>query len=383
MDFSLTDEQRAIRDTAQKFAADQLAPFYRERETQGYIDRALIERMGSLGLIGAELPEAFGGLGASSVTGGLIIEDVSYADMNVGYVQLLGSLMGWMLASHAKASIAQEVVPRICQGKTMVAIGLTEPGGGSDAANLRLRATRQGDQFILNGEKTSISMADQCDEIVVFARTGTQEARARAISAFLVPLSSPGVSVTRFEDVGSGAVGRGSVFFEDVAVSEERMVGEENQAFRTVMTGFDYSRALIGLQCLAPAAASLEESWRYASEREAFGAPILRNQGVSEPLAEGETLVEAARLLCYKTLWMRDQGLKHTAEAAMCKWWAPKVAFDTIHQCLLTHGHMAYSKELPFQQRLRDVLGLHIGDGTRQIQKMVISREKGGRAATA
>jgi cyclohexanecarboxyl-CoA dehydrogenase len=149
------------------------------------------------------------------------------------------------------------------------------------------------------------------------------------------------------------------------------------------MTGFDYSRALIGLQCLAPAAASLEESWRYASEREAFGAPILRNQGVSEPLAEGETLVEAARLLCYKTLWMRDQGLKHTAEAAMCKWWAPKVAFDTIHQCLLTHGHMAYSKELPFQQRLRDVLGLHIGDGTRQIQKMVISREKGGRAATA
>ncbi|MFT5390945.1 MAG: cyclohexanecarboxyl-CoA dehydrogenase, partial [Gammaproteobacteria bacterium] len=112
MDFSVTDEQRAIRDTAQKFAADQLAPFYRERETQGYIDRALIEQMGSLGLIGAELPEAFGGLGASSVTGGFIIEDVSYADMNVGYVQLLGSLMGWMLASHAQASVAQEVVPR-------------------------------------------------------------------------------------------------------------------------------------------------------------------------------------------------------------------------------------------------------------------------------
>lgn len=379
MDFALTDEQQAIRDTAQRFAEERIAPDYAARERCGKIERSLVEEMGSLGFIGAELPEALGGLGAGSVTGGLIIEDISYADMNVGYIQLLGSLMGWMLGAHARPEVAQSIVPRICQGKTLVAIGLTEPGGGSDAGNLKLRATRDGDEYVLNGEKTSISMADQVDETVIFARTGDQASRAKGISAFLVSMDTPGVSVSRFDDVGSGAVGRGSIFLEDVRVPIERRIGGENEAFRTVMAGFDYSRALIGLQCLAPAIASLAETWAYAQEREAFGRPIVANQGVSEPLAEAETLIEAAKLLCYKTLWLRDNDLPHTAEAAMCKWWPPKVAFDVIHQCLLTHGHMGYSKDLPFQQRLRDVLGLHIGDGTRQIQKMVIARSKAGR----
>ena len=381
MDFALSDEQRAIHETAQRFASERIAPGYAAREQRGEIERTLIEEMGSLGFIGAELPEALGGLGAGSVTGGLIIEDIAYADMNVAYVQLLGSLMGWMLSVHARAEVAREIVPKICQGKTLVAIGLTEPSGGSDAGNLKLRAERHGDEYVLNGEKTSISMADQVDETVIFARTGAQEARAKAISAFLVPMDAPGVSVSRFDDVGSGAVGRGSIFLEDVRIPVERRLGEENEAFRTVMAGFDYSRALIGLQCLAPALASLAETWEYATEREAFGRPIVSNQGVSEPLAEAETLMEAAKLLCYKTLWLRDNELPHTAEAAMCKWWPPKVAFDVIHQCLLTHGHMGYSKDLPFQQRLRDVLGLHIGDGTRQIQKMVIARSKAGRHA--
>ena len=184
------------------------------------------------------------------------------------------------------------------------------------------------------------------------------------------------MAVSGYDDVGSAAVGRGSIFFEDVEVPAERMLAEENAAFRTVMSGFDYSRALIGLQCLAVAEVSLRETWTYATEREAFGAPIVKNQGVSEPLAEAETWIEAAKLLCYKTLWLRDRGEPHTAEAAMCKWWAPKVAFDVIHRCLLTHGHFAYTRDLPFEQRLRDVMGLQIGDGTSQIQKMIIARER-------
>ena len=165
---------------------------------------------------------------------------------------------------------------------------------------------------------------------------GSRRRARRGISAFVVPLDSPGVAVSGYEDVGSAAVGRGSIFFEDVEVPAERMLAEENTAFRTVMSGFDYSRALIGLQCLAAAEVSLRETWTYATEREAFGAPIVRNQGVSGPLAEAETWIEAAKLLCYKTLWLRDRGEPHTAEAAMCKWWAPKVAFDVIHRCLLT-----------------------------------------------
>lgn len=382
MDFGLSDELIAMRETARRFAEERLVPRYRQREAEGRIEPELIEEMGSLGLIGADLPEPLGGLGLGSLASGFIVEDVAAGDLNVSYVQLLASLNGSIVAAYARPEIAREVVPRVCEGKALLALGLTEPGGGSDAANLKLRADRTGaGGYVLNGEKASISFATQAAEAIVFARTGEQAARSRGISAFLVPLDAPGVAVSGYDDVGSAAVGRGSLFFEDVEVPAERMLAEENAAFRTVMSGFDYSRALIGLQCVAAAAVSLRETWAYAAEREAFGAPIVRNQGVSEPLAEAETLLEAVRLLCYKTLWLRDRGEPHTAEAAMCKWWAPRVAFDAIHTCLLTHGHFAYTRDMPFEQRLRDVLGLQIGDGTQQVQKMIIARERVGRVA--
>ena len=133
---------------------------------------------------------------------------------------------------------------------------------------------------------------------------------------------------------------------------------------------------MIGLQCVGPAQASLDEAWSYSLERHTFGEPIAVNQGVTEPLAVAETQLTAARLLCYNTLWLRDQGRPHTTEAAMCKWWPPQLAFETIHLCLQLHGHLGYSMDMPFQQRLREVMGLHIGDGTKQIQKMVIARRK-------
>jgi cyclohexanecarboxyl-CoA dehydrogenase len=139
------------------------------------------------------------------------------------------------------------------------------------------------------------------------------------------------------------------------------------------MGHFDYSRAAIGLQCLGAAVASLAETYRYVKERRAFGRPIAAFEGVSSPLAEHATLVQAARLLCYQTLWLRQEGRPHTAEAAMCKWWAPVVAKNAIEACLLTHGHYGWSDELPFQQRFRDVFGYQIGDGTAQIQKQVIA----------
>ena len=141
------------------------------------------------------------------------------------------------------------------------------------------------------------------------------------------------------------------------------------------MQGFDFSRALIGLQCLAVARVSLAETWAYVKDRKAFGRPLADNQGVTFPLAEAETMVEAARLLCYRTLAAKDAGAPHTREAAMCKWWAPKLAFEVVQTCLLLHGHAGYSNELPFEQRLRDVFGLQIGDGTAQIMKLIIARE--------
>ena len=381
MDFDFTDDQRAIQDVAQRFAADRLAPGFLARDAGGPLDRDLIQEMGALGLIAAEMPEEFGGSGVDSVTAGLIIEAISHADLNVGYIPLLSGLVGAILVQHAKPSTARAVVSDACAGKTLLALALTEPGGGSDAANLRLKARRTNDGYVLNGEKTSISIADQADAALVFARTGTEAERAHGISAFLVPRDTPGLSTSSFDDLGSRSVGRGSMFFDDARVDESSLIGEESGGFRQVMGGFDYSRALIGLMVLGAARASLDESWDYIQEREAFGKPLAAYQGVTFPLAEAETMIEAARLLCYKTLWLRDQGKPHTSEAAMVKWWAPKLAFDVIHQCLLAHGHSGYSKDMAHQQRLRDVLGLQIGDGTAQIQKMVIARERVGRVA--
>ena len=180
---------------------------------------------------------------------------------------------------------------------------------------------------------------------------------------------------SKFNDIGHRVVGRGSLFFDDVVVPEEFRLGPEGSGFTQVMNGFDYSRALIALECVGAARASLDEAWAYSKERQAFGRPIGQFQGVSFPLAEGESIIEAVRQLAYHTLQLREAGLAHTSEAAMCKWLAPKTAVEAIHQCLLTHGHYGWSLDLPHQQRLRDVMGLEIGDGTAQIMKLIIARE--------
>ena len=376
MSFGLNDDQLAFQETARRFAREKLTPGYQRREAEGRIDRALVREMGDLGLIAPELPEELGGLGTPSLTGGLIAEAIGYADVNAAYIQILGSLNGKIIAGHARPELARQWIPRLVSGKVIVAIGLTEPRGGSDAANLALAARRDGNRYILKGEKSSISMADQADAVVLFARTGTPESGARGVSAFLVPMDTPGVATLRYNDLGSKAIGRSSIFFDDVMIPAENRLADEGAGFVQVMQGFDFSRALIGLQVLGSAQASLDESWAYVQERKAFGAPLSRNQGVVFPLAEAETLISAARQLCYHTLALKDAGKPHTTEAAMCKWLAPKTAVDVIHQCLLTHGHYGWSLDLPHQQRLRDVMGLEIGDGTAQIMKLIIARER-------
>jgi cyclohexanecarboxyl-CoA dehydrogenase len=380
MSAHLTDEQRAFIETARRFARERLAPRYQARENDGRIEQQLMRDMGSLGLIGVDLPEAYGGLEQPSLTAGLIIEALAYGDFNAAYVQLLASLNGQVLARHAAPELAQAWIRRMVAGEAVIALALTEPRGGSDAANLMLSARRHGGGYVLTGEKSSVSMVDQADAAIVFARTGTPADGQRGVTAFLMPLDAKGVSTTRFSDLGSKAVGRGSIFLDEVEVPAAQRLGGEGMGFAQVMQGFDFSRALIGLMCVGAAQASLDESWAYVQERRAFNTPLAQFQGVSFPLAEDETMIAALRQLCYHTLRLRDDGAPHTAEAAMCKWLGPKTV-DVIHQCLLTHGHYGYSLDLPHQQRLRDVMGLEIGDGTAQIMKLIIAREKAGRVA--
>lgn len=374
----IDEDLSVLAEHAGRFADGRVAPGYLERDRTRVLDRGLMREMGQLGFIAPELPEDRGGQGLGCIAAGVIHEQIARADLSFSYVNLLASLNGQILAQHGQREVAAPWLTRLTQGDALLSIALTEPRGGSDAANLRLRVERVDGHYVVNGEKTSISAADQADAAIVFGRSGTVESGAHGVTALLVPMDLPGITRNRFDCHGQRAIGRGSLFFENVRVPADHRLGQEGHGFVQVMQSFDYSRALIGLQVLAVARAALDETWAYAAQREAFGKPLTAFQGVSHPLAEAETQLEAARLLCLQTLWLKDRNLPHSAQAAMCKWWAPKLAYDVVHQCLLTFGHGGYDHGL-MEQRLRDVLGFQIGDGTAQIMKIIIARERAGR----
>jgi cyclohexanecarboxyl-CoA dehydrogenase len=376
----LNDDLVALADQARRFATDRIAPGFQERDQTRVLDRGVMKAMGEMGFIAPELPEEHGGLGMGSLAAGVIHEEVARADLSISYINLLASLNGQILSQHGRPDVVKSWLAKLTAGEALLAIALTEPRGGSDAANLRLRIERDGDDYIVNGEKTSISAADQADAAVVFGRTGSVESGAHGVTALLIPMDLPGITRSRFDCHGQRAIGRGSLFFENVRVPGSHRLGDENKGFVQVMQGFDFSRALIGLQVLAVARVALEETWAHVAERQAFGLPLSAFQGVSHPLADLDTQVEAARLLCLQALWLKDKGAPHSREAAMCKWWAPKLAYDVVHQCLLMHGHGGYDRGV-MEQRLRDVLGFQLGDGTAQIMKTIIARSRAGRAA--
>ncbi len=378
----IDDDLQALAESVRRFAEERVKPGFLERDKTRVLDRALLKEMGDLGFICPELPEAFGGLGMGALAAGVIHEEVARADLSFSYLNLLASLNSQILSKYGTPEVVAPWLQKIVAGEAICAIALTEPRGGSDAANLALRIERitaNGEDFyVINGEKTSISAADQADITVVFGRTGTTESGAHGVTALLVPMDTPGLTTNRFDCHGQRAIGRGSIFFENVRIPVNHRLGDENKGFVQVMQGFDFSRSLIGLQCLAVARVSLDETWDYITQRQAFGQPLSAFQGVTHPLAQFDTEVEGARLICLQGLWLKDKGLPHSAEAGMAKWWGPKLAYDVIHQCLLCFGHGGYDRG-PMEQRLRDVLGFQIGDGTAQIMKTIIARTRAGR----
>lgn len=378
MDFAFSEEHELFRSTVRKFAERELAPHYQRHDRDHSFPEQQLKACGELGLLGLRIPEAFGGTPHSYMVSGIAAEECARPDFNVAYFPLMFGLIGELLARYASLELQRVWLPRMAAGEIVAGLALTEPGAGSDAAALSCKAERDGDDYVLTGEKSSISFCGRADMVVVFART-RPGAGAKGLSVFCVPTDTPGVSRSAYHSMGSKCLGRGSLFLDGVRVPTEQRVGEENTGFQMVMATFDYSRAVIGLMCLGAAAAALERTCEHVKQRKAFGRPLATFEGVSFPIAEHLTYVEAARLLCYKTLWLRDQNLPHTTEAAMAKWWAPKVAVDALHDCLLLHGHYGYTDEYPIEQQLRDVMGLEIGDGTAQVSKIVISREVLGR----
>jgi cyclohexanecarboxyl-CoA dehydrogenase len=376
LDFTFTEEQNMIRDMVRDFARNEIAPGYRDRVRAQSIPQELIDKMAGIGLLGLNIPEEYGGQPRDAVTVGLIIEELArYAeDAALLVFYNYGQACFIMLASE---EVRREWLPAMARGEKMVLVAATEAGAGSDLAGLKMTAKRDGDDYILNGEKNRVSFAYQGHATVVLAKT---DPSSRRITAFLVPLDLPGITMSRIEDLGVESTSAGIVSFEDVRIPRKYLLGdEEGRGFIEVMRAFDVNRAFLALMAMAKAEVSVEETCDYVRQRVQFGRPLAGFQSVSFKLAEAATSIELGQWLCYRALWMKDSGVRHSKESAMVKWWCYRKAFDIIHECLLTHGHYGYSKDLPFEQRLRDVIGGEIGDGTAEIMKLVIAREMLGR----
>jgi len=378
MDLAFSPEQDELVRTLRQFARRELAPRSAQWDKTGAFPWEAWRRMGELGLLGLRVPSAYGGQDADFLTFGIAMEEIGRGDFSCTYGIQLAGLAGEILGRSGSEAIKTRWLPPTASGEAVVALALTEPGAGSDAANLACRAERNGDDYVITGEKSGISLGMAAQAAIVFARTDPA-GRARGVTAFLVPLDLPGVSRSPLRDMGTRAIGRAVLAFDHVRLPASHRLGEEGTGFYQVMQGFDYNRIGIALACLGVAQQSVEETMVYVKERKAFGRAIARFQGVSFPIAEAATHLEACRWLCYRALWLADQGRPHTKESAMTKWWGPRLAVDTIHQCLLLHGHYGYTDELPFEQRMRDVIGLEIGDGAAEVMKMVVARELMGR----
>lgn len=375
--FCFSEAQEMFRREVRDFCRKELAPGAKERAKLDYYPREMVRRIGEQGLYGVNLPEEYGGQPADWISVGIVAEELARADFSAAVLlhHAEGSCLGIMQGSK---EMQKEWIPPIIAGEKIAAFLVTEPDHGSDAAGMETRAIRDGDDYVITGEKTAITYGLQADVGLLWAKTDPTQ-KARGVTAFLLPLDLPGITKSRFQDLGWRQTGRASLILDNVRLPARYRIGEEGKGFYLVMGMFDLIRILLSLEAVGLAGASLDDAIAYAKQRTAFGQPIAKFEAVSFTLAEDYTLLEAARLLCYRALSLRDQGVRHTKESAMCKWFCPRVAARIQHNALLIHGHVGYTQDCPVEQRLRDTIGLEIGDGTAEIMKVIITRELLGR----
>lgn len=376
MDFAFSEQERQFAESLRSYSRERLAPDYAAWDRAASYPRQKLRELAKMGITAIRVPERYGGVEGSYVMAGVASEELGRGDYNTtAFIQLCCGSAD-ILKTCGDEGLKQAWLPKIAGGEALVCFGLTEPNAGSDAASIKTTATRQGDYYIVQGEKASITCAGMADGCIVMSRTGG--AGASGISAILVPLDLPGVTRRPYDSAGGRMIQRGSLIFDDVRVPAHHLLGS-GRGFYQAMAAFDYNRALIALACIGAAQQSIEETVEYAKQRHTFGKPIAERQGVSFQISEHLALLEAARLLSYKCLVLSDRGEPHTTAAAMAKWLGPKVSVEAIHACIVLHGWIGYGRELPLEQRLRDVIGLEIGDGTPEIMKAVIARETFGR----
>ena len=377
--FGFNEIQQMLRVEARRFAQKELAPGAKERVKMGEPSRGMRKKLAEIGWIRLNAPAKYGGQEIDRVSVGILVEEVSKVDMSLGLIPAGMTGMS-KLMSMLPDEIQDEWFPPLLSGDKWVCYGITEPDTGSDIGAIQTRAVRDGNCYVICGEKTPVSWGMISDAVVLVAKTDPT-AKIRGISLLWVPVNLPGISRSPVSWMGQRYAAAASILFDEVRLPAKYRIGEEGIGFYATMAFFEHMRSMLGIHCLAAAEASLDEAIGWAKQRLAFGRPIAKYEGISFKIAEYHTLVEAAKLLCYRSLWLMDQGLPSIKESSMAKWLGVEVAVRAITESMMIFGHVGYSEDSMVQQRLRDVLGYKFGDGTDNIQKIVVVRETMGREA--
>ena len=374
LNFEFSGEQELFRRTVRGFAKKEIAPKIRECERRREFPWDLYKKMGNAGLLGVRFPKEFGGQESDAVTMGILVEEEARA----GWQIPLSDIMGEILALHGPKPLKEQWLPAMVKGERMLGVANTEPSTGSDAAAITTRATRKGDSYVLTGEKQCITGIDECGAYCLLAKTDANKG-SRGVSMFFVEMDRPGVEKYEFDALGWKLFSFGGIVLKDVIIPASNLIGEENKGFHYVMETFDLMRALIAVWCVGQAESSLEENIDYTKQRTAFGRPIAKFESVQSRIVEAYTELEAARLLCYRTLWLKDKGHTITKDSAMIKWYVPQLCFGIVNNLLQNRGAIGYTTECMDEFRLREIRGAMIGDGTTDINKIVVARELLGR----
>ena len=376
MDLSLSEEHQMVQRMVRDFAAREIAPYVKEHDRSQTFDRAILTKMAAQGLLGICLPVRYGGAGMDFISLGLACEELEYVD--TAYRVILSvhvGLNGLTLLQWGTEEQKQRYLVPQSLGQKIATYGLTEPAAGSDAVGIQTTARREGDHWVLNGEKMWISLADVADHFLVFAWTDLEKKRARdhtGMSAFIIERSFPGVQTgTIHGKLGVRAGNTGWISMKDVPVPPENMLGHEGEGFYIAMSALDNGRYTVAWGATGLIRACLDASVRYARQRQTFGVEIGRHELVQQMIANMQLKYDTSRLLCLRAGWLKNQGIRNTRETSLAKWHATVSSFECAADAVEIHGAYGYSDEYDVERYLRNSKGAVIYEGSREIQQLI------------
>jgi butyryl-CoA dehydrogenase len=375
VEFNLSDEQRLIAESAWEFAEREILPVARDNDRAGRFDRELARKLGEVGYLGAPIAEEYGGRGLDYVGYGLIAEQIGRADSSARtVVSVQTSLVGGPIERWGSEEQKREWLPRLCSGEALGCFGLTEPDTGSDAANLRTRATKTDSGWSISGQKMWISMANYADVALIFAQTDPEK-KHRGLACFLVPTGSDGFTTQEIHGkLGLRASDTGEISLDGVEVPDSAMLGEIGDGFKVAMSALDTGRYSVAAGCVGICEGCVQSSVEYAKERQQFGVPLARFQLVQEMIAEMILRRDASRMLVFRAGLLKDEGVPNTMETSVAKLYATEAAVESANLAIQVHGGSGYVDDYPVERYLRDARVTTLYEGTSQIQKLIIGR---------